>query len=138
MPSLLVFNRDPLLLSVNKYIVYTFTVCRGGGGVWGHIRGGGLRHKVPYRPILSGHLALLSISLIFLRSWFHSIAECFTVYYKTYLRALSPSKNNLTYLCAGDFMGSNSGVQISNLTSRIADLETQIVPLVDRIGQIDR
>jgi hypothetical protein len=35
-------------------------------------------------------------------------------------------------------MGSNSGAQISNLTSRIADLETQIVPLVDRIGQIDR
>ena len=35
-------------------------------------------------------------------------------------------------------MGANSGGQISNLTSRIADLETQIVPLVDRIGQIDR
>ncbi len=60
------------------------------------------------------------------------------VYHKTYMRALSPSKNNLSYLCAGDFMGSNSGAQISNLTSRIAELETQIVPLEDRIGQIDR
>jgi hypothetical protein len=35
-------------------------------------------------------------------------------------------------------MGSNAGAQISNLTARITDLETQIVPVIDKIGQIDR
>ncbi len=36
---------------VNKYTVYTYTVCKG-GGVWGHMRGGGLRQlrHLPQSP----------------------------------------------------------------------------------------
>ncbi len=54
---------------VNNYTVYTYTEC-GGGGVWAHRRGGGLR-QIKHLP--QRHLALLSISLIFLR---HGDMKC--------------------------------------------------------------
>jgi hypothetical protein len=60
----------PPLSCVNKYSVYTYTVCK--GGVWGHRRGGGRWNtcrKVSLQIIFLRlrHLALYSISLIFLR-----------------------------------------------------------------------
>ncbi len=41
--SLVSSHPPPPLPWVNKYTVYAYTVCKGGGGLWGHLRGGGLR-----------------------------------------------------------------------------------------------
>jgi hypothetical protein len=62
---------------VNKYTVYTYTVCKGREGIFGHRRGGVLKQikHLPQSPItgqffLYGNLALLSIILFFL--WLRS------------------------------------------------------------------
>jgi hypothetical protein len=65
------FNSPPLPC-VNKYAVYTYTVCKEGGGVWS--TGPQTDKHLPQSPF-SGQIfldddifALLSMSLIFLRS----------------------------------------------------------------------
>ncbi len=62
----------PPLLCVNKYTVYTYTVCKGGGGSGGS--GPQTNKHLPQSPFTGPffrwrHLALSSMSLIFLWKW---------------------------------------------------------------------
>ncbi len=69
-PSNLLSPPPPPLPRVNKYTVYTYTVCKGEGRVWGHMRGGGLRqikHPVansPYKSIFLYDDILLGVYIV--------------------------------------------------------------------------
>jgi hypothetical protein len=61
------FNSPPTLPCVNNYIVYTYTVCKG-GGVWGS--GPQTDKHLPQSPFTGyffRHFVFPSLSLIFLR-----------------------------------------------------------------------
>ncbi len=58
----------PPLPGVNMYTVYTYTVCK--GGVWGHRRGGGLRHikHLPQSPFTGNFFYITTFGIAFYQS----------------------------------------------------------------------